>query len=300
MDTGRSSWSPVESLRITHSGSQKKTSLPLLYVKLPLSLDNGSLADIVLVLPFWAVVSAMDLLGTGPFPGRDWLALFTPSERPGPSSLHPSRHHALVLGLRGLVHRRASRLAAIAARPRPASTRTALEVSICCLSICCPGLVCWQHFPLATDPTVASNPESRSTAIIVLVCLVGLTNRHPRTYTTFSSCTILYSAFGLCLHSEVHIPIIFCASVHPYNHNSRLALLSPVARAPSSRSALFTARTKRETKLAVATRRAPRPAASSPAVRMPSCRNPAENPAGSRAKQPQPADPIPLVYTARA
>ena len=164
----------------------------------------------------------MGLLGQGLLPGHDWLALFTPSERPGPSSVPPSRHHALVLGLIGLVHRRASRLAAIAARPRPASTRTALEVSICC-----PGLVCWQHFPLATDPTVASNPESRSTAIIVLVCLVGLTNRHPRTNTTFSSCTILFSAFGLCLHSEAHIPTIFCASVHPYHQSLPLGAVVP-------------------------------------------------------------------------
>ena len=43
--------------------------------------DKGSLAYIVLVFPFWAVVSAMARLGQGPLPGLDWLALFTPSER---------------------------------------------------------------------------------------------------------------------------------------------------------------------------------------------------------------------------
>ncbi len=163
----------------------------------------------------------MGLLGQGLLPGHDWLALFTPSERPGPSSVPPSRHHALVLGLIGLVHRRASRLAAIAARPRPASTRTALEVSICCLSICCPGLVCWQHFPLATDPTVASNPESRSTAIIVLHCVLGLTGTlvHAALSLLVQSFTLLlawvytprcifplYSGL-LCIHTTTTLPL---------------------------------------------------------------------------------------------
>ena len=158
--------------------------------------------------------------------GHDWLALFTPSERP----IAPSRV-SLRLGSPPSLSAGCDRCPT-PARPHPAphphSTPAPSDSPGSLHSAPRSGLLA--ALPTCdtwTYPTVASNSESRSTAIIVLALTSTSYIQH------FLFLYNPYSTFDLCLHFEVHIDIVFCcfcASIHP--RISCLALLSPVVQGP--------------------------------------------------------------------
>ena len=253
--------------------------------------DKGSLAYIVLVFPFWAVVSAME------WPGWDralcraligWPCLPRPSAWPKLSlSIAPSRVGPRLdspPSLSAACHQRHGCLTPARQHPH------------------CAGSLHFAPFPTCDGPhgCFQLRVPSRCTAIIVL----SLADRHPvhTPYSTFSSCTILCSTFD-CVYTPRCILTLYSVllCIHNTDTATHLPLGAVVAQARPDRVCLLPAQNGQRNS---ETRRRNPPCASTcsiePAVRMPSCRNPAENPAGSRAKQPQPADPISLVYTARA
>ena len=189
--------------------------------------------------------------------GHDWLALFTPSERP----IAPSRV-SLRLGSPPSLSAGCDRCPT-PARPHPAPHphSTSAQRQPWKSPFCSPV---W--FVGSTSHLRHLDVPHGCFQLRVQIhgdhCPGA--DRQPRTYSTFSSCTILTLLLTCVYTSRCILTLYFAASVHPYHRESPAwRCCPPSSRAPSSRSGLFTARTKRATKLAVATRRAPRPAASS-------------------------------------
>ena len=190
--------------------------------------------------------------------GHDWLALFTPSERP----IAPSRV-SLRLGSPPSLSAGCDRCPT-PARPHPAphphSTPAQRQPwkSPFCSPVWFVGSTshlrhldvphgCFQlRVQIHGDHCPGADLNLVHTALSLLV----------QSFTLLLTC--VYT-------SRCILTLYFAASVHPYIRESPAwRCCPPSSRAPSSRSGLFTARTNRAPKLAVATRRAPRPAASSP------------------------------------